>query len=218
MNALQPVLSFSLLAWQLGYDTTSLSCCLVLPPAEMQELDVLPARDRLLRRTRFLVFMETMVGRADTHDQDAPFGAYTSHLPLPDGNIDLPVRRRVHQVDLEAGAGHEDMAPKPDAESERRGPGAYPGALLHGAVGTEGPFWDFSRAQGRLEEQLVLIQDGDRLVLEPGIDAIRPTVPSAIIFPEHAEPSSKALPYQTAAYDFDMDVVSIGCGQQLTRL
>lgn len=71
------------------------------PDGARLKLDVLSAKDRTLRRTRFLVTMDCMPGRELVF---APLGvapgAYTNHLPLPDPDLDgaLSSRRRLHQV------------------------------------------------------------------------------------------------------------------------
>ena len=74
-----------------------------LPEGARLRLDVIAAKERTLRRPRFVMSMEVMPGRdhvmASSH-LGMPPGSYTGHLPLPDADLDGAAswRRRIHQV------------------------------------------------------------------------------------------------------------------------
>ena len=71
-----------------------------LPEGARLRLDVLSAKDRTLRRTRFVVTMGCMPGREELAHLGAAPGTYTRHLALPDPDLDgaISTRRRARQA------------------------------------------------------------------------------------------------------------------------
>jgi hypothetical protein len=81
-----------------------------LPEGARLRLEVPEAKDRVLRRPRFVVEMGGMLGRDDPGAikgwMGLPPGSYTVHLPLPDPDLDGHTSgfRRVQQVRVQEGA------------------------------------------------------------------------------------------------------------------
>lgn len=70
-----------------------------------------------------------------------------------------------------------------DPEEAKRGPGMY--QVSSHAVEPSPKAADFTRGQGRPLDSSPKIKDGDRLILFPNLDVVRPIAPTAVIAPEH---------------------------------
>ncbi|KAL6765714.1 hypothetical protein V8C86DRAFT_1135 [Haematococcus lacustris] len=156
------------------------------PPPEgaVLQLDVLAAKDSTLRQPRTSVLMNAMQSRDDT--PPAPgFGALTRQLGLPDPDLDQAssLRPRLHQVVVEA-AGHAEAGQPSSPQALLRGPGAYD--VTFSAVRPAAPAYHFARAEGRhTEPDPACLAEGDRLLLSPNADYLRPRPPAALILGPH---------------------------------
>lgn len=124
--------------------TTSLECSLCLLHKQVAategtggllELDVVAAFEAT-QRNRHTVFVDYRVaaGRDLSIPGQPPAGALTVKLDLPDAEIDRAVRPRAADIPrFEGYAGRrDDLTGATDAESARRGPGAYEVRRPHG--------------------------------------------------------------------------------------
>ena len=94
------------------------------------------------------------------------------------------IRRRVPGgVNLAVAQGR-PTSPSIDPDEAKRGPGMYD--LSQNAVLPSPKATDFSKAQGRpLDSPPKVVKDGDRLILFPNLDILRPAAPSTLIPSEH---------------------------------
>uniref|UniRef100_A0A7S3VKA1 Uncharacterized protein n=1 Tax=Dunaliella tertiolecta TaxID=3047 RepID=A0A7S3VKA1_DUNTE len=182
-----------------------------LPEGAILSLDVLPAKDAVLKRPRFPVHMGAMQGRDDEPQSPSKYGAYTNHLGLPDPDLDLVKagRHRVQQVLMDIGPGHESLAPPSSPEAAKRGPGAYD-LEGHNTLGNTGPAFDFGRAVGHDPVSPKANKDpleGNRLSLDsPGaVDRVRPRARAALFLPEGAGGEAAAARRQLAGSDGCLD-------------
>lgn len=76
----------------------------------------------------------------------------------------------------------------------------------HKGVGSDAVAVDFSKAPGRPQADEGPQAEGDRLLLEPNHDAIRPVAPSAVICPEHQAVQEDDVE-QPGWYDYTLDAV-----------
>ncbi|KAJ9509116.1 hypothetical protein QJQ45_001610 [Haematococcus lacustris] len=153
------------------------------------QLDVLAAKDSTLRQPRTSVLMNAMQSRCQARQDDTPpapgFGALTRQLGLPDPDLDQAssLRPRLHQVVVEA-AGHAEAGQPSSPQALLRGPGAYD--VTFSAVRPAAPSYDFARAEGRHPEpDPACLAEGDRLLLSPNADYLRPRPPAALILGPH---------------------------------
>ncbi|KAJ9509870.1 hypothetical protein QJQ45_011540 [Haematococcus lacustris] len=153
------------------------------------QLDVLAAKDSTLRQPRTSVLMNAMQSRCQARQDDTPpapgFGALTRQLGLPDPDLDQAssLRPRLHQVVVEA-AGHAEAGQPSSPQALLRGPGAYD--VTFSAVRPAAPVYHFARAEGRhTEPDPACLAEGDRLLLSPNADYLRPRPPAALILGPH---------------------------------
>ncbi|GIL89349.1 hypothetical protein Vretifemale_17172 [Volvox reticuliferus] len=189
-----------------------------LPHGTRLSLDAVAAKDATLpRRDRGAPApMALALGRSKALPADPAYDGRTTHLPLPNPDLDLPIRPRVRNVVLEGTPGHRPLAPELSPTDALRGPGAYFPADADQALAALGPaarMVDFGRGPerdtllGRDRLNATEVLEGNRLVLSPhmALDFVRTRPRAALIQPPHpySAGASQDLPYLHALYDVD---------------